>query len=140
MKAYDIAKQHIGLQEVRDRKELIGLLKQFAIKNDIVIDPKTTPWCAAFVNAMERAAGNKGTGKLNARSFSKYGSKIEINKAKEGDIVVFTRGSNSWQGHVAYLHKIDKKTNTVICLGGNQNDAVCYAHYSLDRLIDIRRA
>lgn len=140
MKGFDVAKNHIGLQEVRDRSELIKLFKLVAKNNDIVIDPSKTPWCAAWINYCERAAGKPGNGKLNARSFLTYGNKVEGDDAELGDILIFTRGSNTWQGHVCYFVDWDDDNNTVICLGGNQSDMVCYTHYSQDRLIGIRRS
>lgn len=138
MTGFEIAKTMIGLQEIRDRSELMKFFKAHAKKNDIVVDPATTPWCAAFINATERAAGNPGTGKLNARSFLTYGNRT-IERAKPGDIVIFSRGSNSWQGHVAYFVEWDNAHDTLIVLGGNQNDMVCYAHYSQDRVLTTRR-
>jgi uncharacterized protein (TIGR02594 family) len=140
MKGIDVALSYLGKQEKRDRKELISLFKKYARKGDIVIDPATTPWCAAFVNACERSIGNTGTGKLNARSFLHYGTVVDPKNAKEGDIIIFKRGSSTWQGHVAYFVKYDKKSGTVVCLGGNQADMVCYSHYATDRILGIRRS
>lgn len=135
MLGIEVAKQYIGKQEIRDRKELMAFMKKYKID----IDPSKTPWCAAFINATERAVGNAGTGKLNARSFLTYGTDVDGDDAQEGDIVIFSRGSNSWQGHVTYFVEWDDKTNTVVVLGGNQSDMVCYSHYSQDRIIGIRR-
>lgn len=139
MKGIDIAKTHIGLQEVRDRKKITAFLVANAKNRDIVVDPSKTPWCAAYVNACERASGKPGNGMLNARSFLKYGKVVDGDQAKEGDIIIFARGSNGWSGHVAYFVKWDDDANTVICLGGNQSDMVCYSHYSQDRILGIRR-
>lgn len=136
MKGIEVAKQHLGQQEIRDRSALINFFKA----NNINCDPKTTPWCAAFINATERSVGNKGTGSLAARSFLKYGTKVEEDDALEGDIVIFARGSNGYSGHVTYFVKWDDDNNTVIVLGGNQSDMVCYSHYSQDRIIGIRRS
>lgn len=135
MKGIEIAKSMLGLQEIRDRKKLMTYMK----KHKINLDPSTTPWCAAIMNAWEREVGNPGTGKLNARSFLKYGQEIDGDKAEEGDIVVFQRGSNNWEGHVAYFVDWDDDNNTVKHIGGNQSDAVTYSSTSQERILGIRR-
>lgn len=140
MKGIDVAKKYLGLQEIRDRHVLKSFFVSEAIHNDIVIDPATTPWCAAFVNACERVAGRKGTGRLNARSFLKYGAPIDLNQAQEGDIVIFSRGSNGYSGHVTYFVAYEDSDDTIICLGGNQADMVNKAKYSCGRLLGIRRS
>ncbi len=131
-------KQYLGYHEVKERKNLMALFKEYSIKNDIYIDPSTTPWCAVMVNVAERAVGNKGTGLQNARSFLKYGYKVAIKDAKRGDIVIFSRGGSTWQGHVAYLEAIEG--NLIKTLGGNQSDAVTYGWYPKTRLLGIRRS
>jgi len=135
MIGFDVAKKYLGKQEVRDRCELMGFFKA----NKIPVDPKTTPWCSGFINACERSVGNPGTGSLMARSFLKYGLKIKKDDAKPGDILIFSRGSNGYSGHVTYFAGWYNDNNTVLCLGGNQADQVCYSHYAQDRLLGIRR-
>ncbi len=137
MRGIEIAESKLGLQERKDKNILMDFFKQYAINNDIAIDPSTTPWCAAFVNACERAVGNKGTGRLNARSFMLYGNKVSLDQAKQGDIVIFARGNSSWQGHVAYLYT--KTMTDLTVLGGNQSDKVCISVYSIEHLLSIRR-
>jgi uncharacterized protein (TIGR02594 family) len=99
----------------------------------------STPWCAAFVGSVLASLGLPHTGKLNARSYENYGSKVSIQNAQPGDIVVFWRGSpSSWQGHVAFLVRFDG--NKVIVRGGNQGNKVSDAPYPIDRIVAIRRA
>ncbi len=137
MRGIDVAKKYLGYEEVKNKKELMSLFKSAAVHNDIVIDPSTTPWCAAWINFCERSAGKPGTGKLNARSFLDYGDKISIRDALEGDIVIFERGHNGWSGHVTYFVK--KIADGIQVLGGNQKDSVCYSNYPLTGLLGIRR-
>lgn len=134
---YNIALDYLKDHEVHDNLKLKAFFRKYAKNGDIDINPATTPWCAAFVNACERAVGKPGTGMLNARSFLKYGRIIQLHEAKRGDIVIFTRGSNSVQGHVAYFDGIDGAY--IKTLGGNQNDSVCFSLYSKFRLLGIRR-
>jgi uncharacterized protein (TIGR02594 family) len=135
MQGIDVMHSLLNKQEVRDRKELMAFFKSEKIN----CDPASTPWCAAIMNATERTVDKPGTGSLMARSFLKYGKKIEGKDAKKGDIIIFARGSNGYSGHVAYFVEWDDDNNTVICLGGNQSDMVCYAHYTQDRILGIRR-
>lgn len=121
----------LDLHEKKDRARLIAMFKDVGIH----IDPATTPWCAAFANYIQKLQKKPGTGKLNARSFLNYGKPVKV--PKPGDIVVFTRGNNSWQGHVAYFVQwIDAKTLQVI--GGNQGDSVCYMNYPEHRVLGYR--
>jgi uncharacterized protein (TIGR02594 family) len=142
----EIAKHSEGEDEINDRYELRSFFKTWSINGDLDIDPSTTPWCAAFVNACERAAGFKGTGKLNARSFLKYGKEVKLEDAKEGDIAIFKRGNSNWEGHVTYFIEAATRFNsgnpyvTIECFGGNQGDKVCYANYRASDLLGIRRS
>lgn len=140
MTGLDIMKQYLGLQEVRDKQKIMAFLKKEAVDNDISIDPAKTSWCAAIMNATQRAAGGKGTGKLNAQSFNLYVDEVrDLSEAREGDILVFHFPSdNDWQGHVTYLVEINQD-GTVKCLGGNQANSVSYANYSQKYIRHIRR-
>lgn len=137
MSTISTAKQYLGMHEVKHNKILRQLLKAQSIKNDISIDPATTAWCAAFVNAIERKEGRKGNGRLNARSFLTYGSPVALKEAKAGDIVIFARGGSTWMGHVSLY--VSQDATGITCLGGNQSDSVSYGWYPKARLLGIRR-
>ncbi len=145
MSGYDIALTMDGKDEVNNYKELNQYLSDHANNKDIKIDVRKTAWCAAIMNAWERAAGKQGTGKLNARSFSNYGVKVDLKNAKPGDIVVFERGNDGWSGHVAYFVSTDGKSITHF--GGNQwsttrgaSDEVNYGKTAISKLLAIRRS
>jgi len=127
-KHLSVAKKYLGKHEISDR----SLLRKF-----LGVDPKETPWCAAFVNAvLKEAGGGNGTGKLNARSFLNFGK--ETNSPKIGDIVVLERGGkNSWQGHVGFFQGYDKNGNIKV-LGGNQGNKVSIASYPKEKLLGFR--
>lgn len=133
MSGYLNLKAKLGLREVRDRDKLQSWFKS----QGIICNPQTTPWCAAAVHTAEREAGNKTSGNLMARSFLKYGKKVDLKDAVEGDIVIFARGSNGYSGHVGYFVK-QVDSDTILVLGGNQADMVCLQHYSTDRLLGVR--
>src|SRR5690606_11497307 len=127
-----IASAFIGLDEKRDRNVISDFIRKAAGTN---IDPAQTAWCAAFVNAVLGAAGAEGTGRLNARSFLKYGTPVET--PSRGDIAVFSRGNSSWQGHVGFV--ISEGENSVTVLGGNQGNSVSVQKYPKSRLLGYRR-
>jgi len=135
MRAIDVAKTMLGWHELDKRQSL----KLFFKKAKIVLDPFTTPWCAAFVNACLAAVNLKGTGLVNARSFLTWGIKVDEDEAEEGDVIIFTRGGSTWQGHVAFFVEWEDDRGLVKVLGGNQSDKVCYAFYAQDRILGIRR-
>ncbi len=147
---YEIAKTMLGLQEYRDRQKLMDFFLSQKVMDPVNAkqpfnpDGKMKgglPWCAAFVTACERKA--QGTEKLRvryaARDFLSLGEDLgkDLTKAREGDILIFTRGANSWEGHVTYY--VGMKDGFIKTLGGNQSDSVSYAYYKPDKLIGIRR-
>lgn len=120
------ANKYIDMHEKRDNKALQELLG---------FNPAKTAWCAGFINSIEKALGREGTGKLLARSFLKYGEKVE--RPKPGDIVVLKRGLLPWQGHVGiYVKTIGDE---VLVLGGNQSNMVCQKYYPKKKVLGYRR-
>ena len=131
------AQPYIGLEERIHRQELKELLD---------VDPVRTEWCAAFVNAVLELDGIPGSDSISdvplmARSFLKWGNKVEPADIQRGDIVVFPRGNQGWQGHVGFF--VDKQIvngkEIWIILGGNQKNEVRYDFYSPNRALGIRR-
>ena len=129
------ASKHIGLHEVQNRKQ---------IKKLVGVDPVITEWCAAFVNAMLAEQGLPGSDSVSeyplmARSFLDWGTSVD--QAQVGDIMVFSRGANEWQGHVAIYIGTVKRNGVVYykILGGNQDNSINVAEYPADRLLGIRR-
>jgi uncharacterized protein (TIGR02594 family) len=118
------ARQHLGEDEIRDQ----GKLQSFFRSKNININPATTAWCAAFVNANLAEAGIKGTGSLAAGSFTKYGTAVKPGEVQPGDIGV-VRGTSSRTGvegqHVGFLtgeSRTNPRTGALEykMLGGNQ--------------------
>ena len=109
------------------------------------VDPVRTEWCAAFVNAVleesDIPSNNNHKYPLTARAFLDWGRKVDKEDIKPGDIVVFPRGNQGWQGHVGFY----LKTQTVngvdyyLILGGNQRNKVSIVAYRASRSLGIRR-
>lgn len=97
-------------------------------------------WCASFVNWCLREAGFTGTNSARARSFLNYGEPVALNDIRAGDIVVFSRGNNPAQGHVAFFCEWrDVRKGTMNVCGGNQSNQVSITTYGIENLIGIRR-
>ena len=136
MNAYELAKAEVGTVEWAkgNNPKVVAYFKDSG--NPGVTDDETA-WCAAFVGAMLKRAGIKGTGKLNARSYLDWGTPVDRKNAQPGDVVVFKRGNSSWQGHVAFFVK--DRGALIDVLGGNQSDAVNVKGYQAAALLGIRR-
>ena len=130
------AQPYIGLDERIHRTELKALLD---------VDPVRTEWCAAFVNAVLELDGIAGSDSVSdvplmARSFLFWGERVEPADIQRGDVVVFPRGNQGWQGHVGFYvdtQIIDGKEIWII-LGGNQSNEVRYDFYSPSASLGIR--
>lgn len=132
------AQPYIGLEERLHRKEIRKL---------VGVDPVRTEWCAAFVNAVLELDGIPSLNNQNrypplmARSFLYWGNKVDRNDVQRGDIVVFPRGNQGWQGHVGFYVETQTHNNKKywVILGGNQDNQVRYDLYTPSRAIGIRR-
>lgn len=129
------AVNYIGLNEYQHTT----VLKQY-----VGVDPRYTEWCAAFVNAVLEESDIESNLKheypWTARSFLEWGIAVDVPMA--GDIIVFPRGNEGWQGHVGfYLNSVVKNNKTYYrILGGNQNNAVSIDLYPAKKALGIRRA
>jgi hypothetical protein len=72
-----------------------------------------------------------------ALSYARYGLSVDEKNIQQGDIVVFDRGLPG-QGHVTFFDHWTAP-GILCCLGGNQDDQVCYANYATDRVVAYRR-
>lgn len=132
----EVEKRHVEPEQIRIAKFYHGWSEAghpSDLRALLGFDAVSTPWCAGFVNAIEKKCGRKGTGSLLARSFLKYGAKTNA-PMRLGDIVVFSRGK--FFGHVGYYISEDEKN--ILVLGGNQSNKVCYKYYPKSRLIGHR--
>ena len=126
------AKKHIGTKEIPGAKHEPKILawwkaiKRGGIKSDEV------PWCAAFVGGCLEAVGIVSSRYESARSYMTWGKAIPA--PLPGCVVVFYRDGG---GHVAFVVGVDKSGN-LMCLGGNQGNAVTIAAFSRDRAIGYR--
>lgn len=134
----EVASAYLGLSEDRDMDN-ITLSRFIRQATGMSINPATTAWCAAFVDAVLHQSGQGGgTGRLNARSYLNWGQSVD--NPQRGDIVVLWRGDpNGWQGHVGFFEGYDSNGNIRI-LGGNQSNQVSVETYPTTQLLGFRRA
>lgn len=134
----DTAIEYIGLDERRDRAELRSL---------VGVDPVRTEWCAAFVNAMLELDGVPSLNTLShphpltARGFLSWGVAVEPEHVRRGDLVIFPRGNQGWQGHVGFYWGSVVRDGVLYyqILGGNQSNRVGIELYRASRALGIRR-
>jgi uncharacterized protein (TIGR02594 family) len=133
--AITIASRYMGFHERRQR----GELKLFT-----GVDPVRIDWCAAFVNSVLHELDIPGSESvsdwpLTARSFLRWGHRVK--DPIPGDIIVFPRGRESWQGHVGFYVGTEYKNGRRFyqILGGNQSDAVTIELFPARSAISIRR-
>ena len=131
------AQPYIGLEERTNRRELHQLTG---------VDPVSTEWCAAFVNAVLELDNIPGSDSVSdvplmARSFLFWGERVEPADIQRGDVVVFPRGNQGWQGHVGFYvgASVIDNIDYYWILGGNQNDKVSIEAYPAYKAIGIRR-
>jgi len=128
--------QYINFSEHTHRAEL----KEF-----IGVDPVRTEWCAAFVNAVleesEIESNNDHKYPLTARAFLDWGEKVSRDDIASGDLVVFPRGNQGWQGHVGFYLKtqVINGVEYYLILGGNQDNKVSIVPYRASSALGIRR-
>ena len=138
MTPFEIAQCYIGTTEGPGPEDNPVVMAMYASVGHDWVEHDSVAWCAAFVGHCFEKAGLRSTRRLNARSYLDWGIPVDLADAQEGDIVIFSRGSKSWQGHVGFFVKT---TGAMIeVLGGNQSDAVTIQRYAKSRLLGVRRA
>jgi len=90
-----------------------------------------TLWCADFMNMVLRKIGIEATGSRAARSYLKYGQKID--GPRVGAIAIFTRGGPN-SGHLGIVRGTDGEGNPII-VSGNHNNRVAEAVYPKSRVL-----
>lgn len=127
---YAEAARYVGLTERKHTQSLAALTG---------VNPRRTPWCAAFVNAILNRNGYRTTGSNTASSFSSYGIKVRV--ASKGDIVLIRSRVSSSGRHVGifYEYKVINGIKHIGVLGGNQNNMVKVTYYPVRSVITIRR-
>lgn len=94
-------------------------------------------WCAVFMWNICTEFGYEATKSALARDWLKVGT--EVKEPQYGDVVIFSRGSEPWMGHVGFVVRVSKAHGVVYTFGGNQSNAVNITAYNSDRVLGYRR-
>ena len=134
-KWYPIAKAEYGVSENtlidKHNKRII----EFHSTTTLRATTDEVPWCSSFVNWVMIKAGYKGTNSALAKSWLKWGRKM--NSPREGAIVVVKRKNKKTDSstgsstgyHVAFF--VRKTSTHITLLGGNQGNKVKESNYRL---------
>ena len=123
------AERHIGTKEIPGEKHEPKILKWWKAIKRGGIKTDEVPWCAAFVGGCLEAVGIVSSRFESAKSYMTWGRKLMA--PVRGCVVVFERNGG---GHVAFVLGQDKGGN-LVCIGGNQGNAVTIAPFSRSRVI-----
>lgn len=124
---YDIAKREAGVKELQGIADHPRIVEYHSTTTLRATDDEV-PWCSSFVNWCVQRAGYVGTRSAAARSWAKWG--VKIDKPIAGCIVVMTRTGG---GHVGFYEAHDD--STVQVFGGNQDDAVNVRKFRASRVL-----
>jgi uncharacterized protein (TIGR02594 family) len=141
-----IARGELGTNEVRGARDNARVVEYHQTTTLRANDDETS-WCSSFVNWTMEQAGVRGTDSAAARSWLNWGQAVPIDAAsvRPGDVIVFPRGNNPAQGHVAIVDEV-LANGRVRVVGGNQSngegqpDGVTESVRSLSSAIGVRRA
>lgn len=129
---YEVAQNQVGVKEVPGSGNNPDIIKYHSATS-LRATQDSVPWCSAFVCWCIEQSGIRSTRSALARSWSSWGRR---SKMRVGAICVLRRGTKAWQGHVGFV--ADWNDHSVMLLGGNQNDKVCYRNYKRSEILDIR--
>lgn len=141
-----IAQGELGVHEIRGPRDEARVL-QYHQATSLRARNDETAWCSSFVNWTMQQAGVRGTGSAAARSWLQWGRAVpkDAQHVRPGDVIVFPRGNNPAQGHVAIVSEV-LDDGRVRVIGGNQSmrgqghDGVTHADRTLASALGVRRA
>lgn len=141
-----VAQGELGVHEIRGARHEARVLQYHQATSLRARDDETS-WCSSFVNWTMQQAGVRGTGSAAARSWLQWGRAVprDAGHVRPGDVIVFPRGNNPAQGHVAIVAEV-LDGGRVKVIGGNQSvrgegyDGVTYAERTLSSALGVRRA
>jgi uncharacterized protein (TIGR02594 family) len=130
---FRIARQEIGISEFPGPADNPRIVEYHQATSLRAADDEVA-WCSAFMNWVMKQAGINGTGSAAARSWLNWGDTLSA--PRMGCIVVFRRGTDPSQGHVAIF--VRRSGAFLEVLGGNQSNQVKVAPYPADNVLSYR--
>lgn len=126
------AARYIGVKEIpgpQDNPLIVKWGKEAGIEwwnND------DDAWCAVFVNGIMVATGHKSTKSALAKSFLKWGYKLD--KPVPGAVVIFDRPPEPWMGHVGIVETVNSNS-TVTIINGNVSNMVKRSTFTIASIV-----
>lgn len=127
-----VARKYLGQREIKGSPHNPIILRWWQTIRTPFTDDET-PWCAGFLGGVLEECGIRSSRSAAARSYLKWG--IALRGPVPGAIAVYERGPLF--GHVNFVVGISSP-GVIMGLGGNQNDAVTIAPFSINRVIGYR--
>lgn len=134
----------LGMVEWQGRRRSDGpnieLVNRIKKATGASIDTRTKPWCAFWIGCTLEESDMRSTKSGMARSYLKWGEKVDLNDARPGDVGVAWRGKHDdgVTGHVFY-YLGRTSSGGILGLGGNQGDSVSIQEFGLGKLLGVRR-
>ena len=124
----------LGVAETPGADHTRRVVRYYADVGHAQIKDDETAWCAAFLGSCLERAGFVSTRSLMARSYLGWGE--PLGEFRTGAIAVLSRTADPTLGHAGFL--IGETADSIILLGGNQNDAVTVEAFPRTRLLGLR--
>lgn len=142
-KLVSAALQYLGVKEFpgfSNNPIIMDMAKGLGLQG-VYTNDSTQAWCAVFVNHLIRI-----TGKPLQQPKDKYDLMRALKTAKNfdlvpkgewrmGDIILLSRSGG---GHV-FIAICESAAGNIIGIGGNQSNAVTFAEFDFDRVVEVRR-
>jgi uncharacterized protein (TIGR02594 family) len=130
----ELAWGDLGVAETPGADHTQHVVRYYADVGHTQITNDEIAWCAAFLGSCLERAGIASTRSLMARSYLAWGQPLD--EFRTGAVAVLSRTADPALGHAGFL--VGETTDTVILLGGNQNDAVTVEAFPRARLLGLR--
>ena len=127
-----IARRYLGVRELPGAANS-PIIQRWLVNLRAWWADDATPWCGVFCAEVMREAGiPRPKAWYRAKAWAEWGVRLTLPVV--GCVVVFERQGG---GHVAFVVGTDE-AGRLMCLGGNQGDAVTIAPFLRERVIAYR--
>ena len=122
----EIARTDLGVAEISGPKANPRIMDYYKAANANWAKDDAVPWCGSAMAAWVVGAGCTVPAEAaRARAWLDWG--VPIEQPKKGAIAILKRGTDEKSGHVTLF--LEDRGDRILCLGGNQGDAVSITSY-----------